>query len=883
MPDIGCIMFTYKTLLLHAVLLLVVPSVLLGQLMRESNSSIDLTGPPVSDSVYSFQPVYTGFSQPVALVQAPSDVNRLFVLEKTGQIKVITNLEVNAHSTFLRLTNRTLQTSSEQGLLGMAFHPGYPTNGFFYVYYTPRVNGTNVIRVSRFSVSDDPNVADEGSEVELIRQRNQAGNHNGGDLHFGPDGYLYVSVGDEGGSNDSWNNSQRIDKDLFSGILRIDVDQRAGSLAPHAMRPGEGTLANFTIPPDNPFIGATQFNGSAVTPSEVRTEFYAVGLRNPWRMSFDEVTGILYCGDVGQGRYEEIDLITSGGNYGWAVLEGFHNGPDYTAASTNWGLADPVYEYAHGNATNQGNSVTGGRVYRGSNLPELVGKYVFGDYSSGHIWAMEHDGTQAVNVTWLTREGGVVGFGADPRDGELLVADINNANVRKLVKTSGGDGVPPSLDDTGIFRDMSRLTPENGVVPYTVNLPFWSDNALKRGWFSIPNTNDMISFRSEDPWLFPTGTVWVEHFELAMTNGVAASRRRIETRILAKESDGVAGWTYRWGVSATNAYLVPEQGLDETFVIHEPGGGVLYTQVWHYPSRSECLVCHNETTGGPLGFNTGQMNRNRVDGSLTNNQLTAFSEAGYFDAPLPDLSQLRTLVGPSNTAWNLEYRVRSYLDVNCSYCHTPGYLNNDIDLRLKTPLSQAGLIDAVLNNDLGDTANRVVLPGDVVHSALHSRINTLGTLRMPPLGANLIDSNNVALVANWIAGLSGYESFSSWQLRFFGVTNGVADATFDFDDDGAVNRLEWLTGTDPTHAVPDAWSIDSLTNAGSQGRQVGFRSLANRGFDLQYCTNLMEAIWHHLGVPENQPFSAAVDFNQIITDPATNSRIRAYRVEVYEF
>src|SRR6185503_7674972 len=220
---------------------------------------------------------------------------------------------------FLNITNR-VTIDFEQGLLGLAFHPNYASNGYFYVFYCYTnyavSNSGAYNRLSRFQVSaTNANVANANSEVILLNQFDEAGNHDAGDIHFGPDGYLYVPLGDEGGGNDSRNNSQRINKDFFSGILRIDVDMRPGSLNPNP-HASIVTPTNYAVPPDNPFVGATTFNGVAVSPGQVRTELWAVGLRNPWRITFDAVTGELYCGDVGQSAREEINLIEKGRNYG---------------------------------------------------------------------------------------------------------------------------------------------------------------------------------------------------------------------------------------------------------------------------------------------------------------------------------------------------------------------------------------------------------------------------------------------------------------------------------------------------------------------------------------------------------------------------------------
>ena len=270
---------------------------------------------------------------PYAVLTPPNETNRLFIIEKAGRIIVITNFANPTRTVFVDITDRVLSDANEEGLLGMAFHPGYATNHNFYVFYTCNSKSTNTDhtvnvglhdRLSAFkSSSTDPNVGLPSSEVVLINQYDEDTPHNAGDVHFGPDGYLYVSLGDEGGGYDTYNNSQRIDKDFFSGMLRIDVDKKSGNLKPNT-HPASST--NYSIPKDNPFIHTTNFNGITVNSNNVRSEFYCVGLRNPWRFNFNPLNGDLICADVGQENWEELDLLTKGGNYGWALREGA--GPD---------------------------------------------------------------------------------------------------------------------------------------------------------------------------------------------------------------------------------------------------------------------------------------------------------------------------------------------------------------------------------------------------------------------------------------------------------------------------------------------------------------------------------------------------------------------------
>lgn len=368
---------------------------------------------------------------PVALVTPPGGDRRLFIVEQAGRISVITNLSAPTRTVFLNLAGQTV-SGGEQGMLGLAFHPRYSENGRFFVFRTARTgpSGVRVLHdvLSEFRVSaTNPNFADPASEIPLFRQIDEASNHNGGDLHFGPDGYLYVSLGDEGGGDDAYGNSQRIDRELFSGILRLDVDRRPGSLPPNrdSANPAQvfAYTTNYSIPADNPWVGAQQFLGRPVDPTRVRTEFWSVGLRNPWRMSFDRATGELWVGDVGQNAAEIVTLSRAGANHGWAFREGNLRGPragepaGFRTAPA-FGYVAPVHTYSHGTGPTRGNSITGGVVYRGSRMAPLFGSYVFADYVSGNVWALRRREGQAPLVTRLTGLTGISAFGVDPRNGD---------------------------------------------------------------------------------------------------------------------------------------------------------------------------------------------------------------------------------------------------------------------------------------------------------------------------------------------------------------------------------------------------------------------------------------------------------------------------------
>ena len=301
------------------------------------------------------------FERPLDLLHAGDSSGRLFVVEQQGVINVFPNQpDVAQKSTFLDIRDRVDDSGNEEGLLGLAFHPAFAENGFFYINYT--ASDPDVTRISRFRVDpENKDSADPSSEKILLEFAQPASNHNGGQLAFGPDGYLYIGTGDGGRSGDPWGNAQNR-RSLLGKILRIDVNRQQDSLA-------------YAIPRRNPYT----YNQDGY-----RKEIFAYGLRNPWRFSFDPQTGYLWAGDVGQNQYEEIDLIVKGGNYGWKIMEGMHCfEPSYGCNES--GLKKPVVEYDR----QSGFSVTGGYVYRGKQLPALAGKYVYADYLSGRVWALD--------------------------------------------------------------------------------------------------------------------------------------------------------------------------------------------------------------------------------------------------------------------------------------------------------------------------------------------------------------------------------------------------------------------------------------------------------------------------------------------------------------
>jgi glucose/arabinose dehydrogenase len=399
-----------------------------------------LTGPNIK-AQFSLQEAFPNleFNNPVFLTHADDSIDRIFIVEQPGIIQVFPN-NSNALLTkeYLNITDR-VSSGGEKGLLGLAFHPNYETNGYFYVNYT----ADNPLRtiISRFQVTSNPDSANKNSEFQLLTFNQPYSNHNGGWIGFGPnDGYLYIATGDGGSGGDPQNYAQRINT-LLGKILCIDVDG--------------GTP--YAIPPTNPFFDSTNVN--------VRKEIYAWGLRNPWRCSFDYVTGWLWAGDVGQGSWEEINIIENGKNYGWRCYEGNHN---HNMSGCNYPeYIFPIWEYS----SSSGNecSITGGYVYRGLNVPELEGKYIYGDYCSNKIWALTYDGINPpTNQLLLTASGGLTSFGVDQNQ-ELYLTSFNG-NIYRFTPIT----TPVELSS------FSSIILENGI-----NLKWRTETEVSNYGFDI--------------------------------------------------------------------------------------------------------------------------------------------------------------------------------------------------------------------------------------------------------------------------------------------------------------------------------------------------------------------------------------------------------------
>ncbi|HEX5218872.1 MAG TPA: LamG-like jellyroll fold domain-containing protein [Verrucomicrobiae bacterium] len=689
------------------------------------------------------------------------------VWEREGRVWFFpTNEDTTQKWLVLDISNQC-QGWDDSGLLNLAFHPGYTTNGFLFVYYTwvtpgtvvgsPTTRPTEMVvgkyhdRLSRFTLTSG--AFPLGSELVFVDQTGDSVWHNGGGMFFHPvDGFLYYVDGD-----DERSPAQVIDNKLFAGLFRIDVDMRGGAIShPIPRQPVNGTTANYYIPNDNPFVGQP----------DVLEEFFGLGLRSPHRMTIDPPTGKIYIGDVGAGSREEITVVhpgESGLNFQWSYCEGFLGSmpANYIGVSK-----PPILDYPR----NEGVAVIGGHVYRGSQFSaQLGGRYIFGDNVSRVIWVMDESTTPATKIAIAQLpKGDGPNSGSDYTGLSSFGLDVNNEIYMCQMSSIGGRiyklapgapvasrPLPTLLSETGAFTNLATLAPNPGLIPYTVNSPLWSDAAHKTRWMAVP-TNTLVTFASTGGWTFPSGTVFVKHFELSTNDTNPTLHRRLETRLLVRDTNGlVYGATYKWRPDNSDADLVSTLTNENILITTATG---TRTQVWSYPGRQDCIVCHTIPSGGVLGVNTRQLNGEFAypQTGVTDNQLRALDHISLFSSPLnePAIPTYAKLVPVTDTNASLELRVRSYLDANCSHCHRPnGGVNALFDARFDTPLENQGLINGPVLNNLGISGARVVFPTNLAASLLYLRDNSLGVTKMPPLAKNTIDQDAVAIIAAWINSL----------------------------------------------------------------------------------------------------------------------------------
>lgn len=710
-------------------------------------------GSPEPPSPYRTEVAFSKlrFEEPLELV-AISGMQRFAIAERPGKIFTFPMDPATAE--------KKLLLDVGQVVYSVAFHPQFAKNGQIFVAseIKGKAGEPGEMRILRYRVPDPQMLVADQASAELLLSW-KADGHRGGCLRFGPDGLLYVAVGDGSGIADQLVTGQDI-SDLYASILRIDINRKQDGLP-------------YAIPADNPFVSMPK----------ARPEIWAYGLRQAWKFSFDPASGDLWAADVGQDLWENLYLIVKGGNYGWSVTEGLHPfRPERPKGPTP--IEKPIVEHSH----NEARSITGGYIQNVSGNDPLNGAYIYGDYDTGKIWSLRYDRTakkvlEHRELTDTTLR--VVAFGQD-HAGQVYIVDFIGGAIHKLVPEppakTPAQPFPQKLSETGLFASTKDHRPAAGVVAYSVNAPLWSDGAEKDRFIALPGNSkiefDTVTYPQPAPgalpgWRFPDGTVLVKTFSLDLKAGDPASRRRLETRILhykhmpGTEEVGTQFWrgyTYVWNDEQTDAELLETTGANREFTINDPAapGGKRVVN-WRFPSRAECTLCHTMSAKYALGVNTAQMNKDHHYDGVTANQLEALAHMGLFDKPLPKSpAEMPKLVDYRDETKDLNRRARSYLEANCAHCHRKwGGGNAEFQLLAGQPLDQAGVIDTPPGHGRFDLADpRILAPGQPERSLIATRIQRLGLGRMPHIGSNVVDQKAVDLLSEWIRALpkSGYAS-----------------------------------------------------------------------------------------------------------------------------
>lgn len=719
------------------------------------------------------------FKKPLLMARCPGS-DRLFVGEEAGILYSFADVPDAKADLFcdLRTEIKTMDqlpgAKQVESVYGLAFHPDFEKNRQCYVCYTLRnpKGGRNFAdgsRVSRFLVTktDPPRLNTASEEIVLTYPQ---GGHNGGDIHFGPDGMLYISTGDGASPNppDALNTGQDI-SDLLSSILRIDVDH-----------PPQGAPSGklYSVPKDNPFVNM----------KETRPEVWAYGFRNPWRMSFDNATGELFVGDVGWELWESIHRVEKGGNYGWSAMEGPQPIKPHKIGPTP--IRPALIELPHTIAC----SITGGRVYRGSKFPELRGAYVFGDWETRRLWAARFEGDRVKDMPEITRPlVRIVAFGEN-KDGELYFLDYDGGTVHTIERNSGGEknaAFPTKLSETGLFASVKDHTPAVGVMPFHVNSRQWQDGAIAEHWAAFPGDSAAIYHASGKPiaglvhWHnfrmhFPKDTVLMRTLSVGQPlqpDAKAPSQagkpdfrnRRMETQLLHYDGLDWRAYTFAWRDDQSDADLVAADGAEKEIDDPAPVAATsdkdgASKRLWQFHSRSQCMSCHSNQSEYALAFLPEQLNRPGPDGR---NQLIWLTEAGYIhragngDKPLPPfdattLAKERKITDPADLDQPLEARARGYLHANCGHCHSD-HGGGSVSLRLQfstKPADMKAIGVRPTRGDFGLSDGCIIKPGEPWASTLYYRMAKFGRDRMPHIGAERPDEAGLKLIEDWIGSLS---------------------------------------------------------------------------------------------------------------------------------
>jgi uncharacterized repeat protein (TIGR03806 family) len=680
---------------------------------RPGNSTCLAVAPPDNAGI-RLQRVYAGLPlrDVTSLAQAPGDDGFWYFTTRAGVIGRFSNSPDVSQFAIVHDLRGVVIVPNDGGLIQLVFHPDFPADRRFFVNYSiapaDGVSTSDTLISSFRLASNDLNI-EPGSETVLLRVP-RGRFHQGGHMAFDRDGLLHVGFGDGAEQGDPGGNSQDTDE-LLGKIVRIDVD----------------TGSPYAIPADNPYADS---DGSP------RKEIYASGLRNPFRGDIDPESGQEFVADVGRVLREEISEVLPGSNLGWNIKEGTQCHSEQYGVCSDPTLVDPLVEYDH----SDGNcAVIGGYFYRGQAIPQLVGRYLFADFCTSKVSAVEFgEGGRPFELPLLPGGAGIGRISTFAKDnvGELYVA--TGAQIHKILPADdaiGNTGPAALLSQTGCFDAEDPTAPAPGLITYDLQSALWSDGATKRRWIALPD-GGTIDIAADGDFLFPAGTVLVKEFSIG--------GKRVETRLLMRDNTGVwGGYSYEW--DGDDAFLLPagkEKVLDNG-------------QTWHFPSRGECLRCHTTEANVSLGPEIAQLNGDLVyeETNRVANQLATLDHIGLFSAGIPSAPEhLPALAGLDDTHQALARRARSYLHSNCSGCHRgEGATQSNMDLRFVTSRLQMNVCNADPSfGDLGIAGAKLIAPGRADLSILPTRPSRTNPLeRMPPLGVSVVHDLGVSTLQAW--------------------------------------------------------------------------------------------------------------------------------------
>lgn len=689
---------------------------------RQPWTTSKLQGQPTAPHPYRVELAFPNlrFDNPTSVTEIPN-TKHLLVTQMNGKMFAFgKDRETTAPSLVGDLSKIA---DGGVGLYHAIFHPKYPEVRYLFACLS---HPAGHARLTRFHVTDspDPQVIPDSEHVILTWP---TGGHGGGCLAFSPDEYLYISTGDGSGPSppDGLTTGQDV-SDLLGAVLRIDVNRASGDAA-------------YSVPPDNPFVGR----------ENVRPEIWSYGLRNPWKFGIDPENGNVFVADNGWESWEMVHKLHRGSNCGWPIMEGrVRLRGDVQPGPTP--ITPPIQDHPHTEA----NSVIGGPVYRGNKFSELDGHFVYGDYITGTIWALNTQDDGPVEYRTLAdTDLHIVAFLQDSA-GDIYLLDYDQTGqLYRMVKSEDVDHsaeFPRQLSKTGIFTSTESLAPAPGVVAYSVVAEPWMDGAKARRWVAIPRLGTIeLAANNASVTTFPEGTVFIKQITLPQTDSYA--ERRLETQIMHFEKGTWRPYSYLWNEAGTDATLVDSAGLDHQLQLDDNPHS---TRTWRVGSVNECRLCHSAGSGFVLGFTAEQLDRSApssVDQDAA--QLDYLTKMNVLSKNYKS-NNAQLLVDPHDSAADLTKRARSYLHVNCGVCHNRqgpatisffAHIDYDFDdLRIT---KKPGI------GSFGMESPRLIAAGDPFRSIVLYRMAKLGYGRMPYIGSRVVDSRGVGLIASWIAAM----------------------------------------------------------------------------------------------------------------------------------